>query len=162
MKKLVSSLFWLALLLVAIAGMLFSGDSSRGFRKDTLAIEVSGKTHPFRIELAETPAQLERGLMRRTEIASDEGMLFLFPPEHVPHMWMKDTLLPLDMLFADNDGKIIHIAEDAKPGSLEIISPNRYVRAVLEVPAGTARALRIRTGDRLVHPAFTQEKDKKP
>jgi uncharacterized membrane protein (UPF0127 family) len=69
-------------------------------------------------------------------------------------MWMKNTLIPLDMLFLAADGRVVHVAEYAVPGSLEPLGPKEPVRAVLEVNAGTARKLGIRPGDRVIHGLF--------
>ncbi len=157
MKKILSFGFWFSLLAIALMGLFSTGDavSDLNFRKDVLRIESSGRGHVFRIEIAETPQQHEQGLMNRTKIGKDEGMLFLFPPEYPAQMWMKNTLLPLDMLFIEDNGKIVYIAADATPGSEERISANRYVRAVLELPGGTVSELNIQTGDTVVHSAFT-------
>ena len=101
-----------------------------------------------------TPAQQSQGLMFRRQMAANAGMLFFHRRDTVATMWMRNTFLPLDMLFVAADGRIVHIAERTVPQSLTAISAGRQVRAVLEVNAGTVRRLAIRSGDRLIHPLF--------
>ena len=113
-----------------------------------------GKQYNFTVELASTPAERETGLMFRTSLAADAGMLFDFKEETAVSFWMKNTLIPLDMFFIDNRGRIVRIAERAVPGSLAPISSGEPVRAVLEVNSGTAARLQIRPGDLVSHPIF--------
>jgi len=124
------------------------------FDRTTLSIETAGGRHDFDTELALAPAQQSQGLMFRRQMAADAAMLFFHRRETVATMWMRNTFLPLDMLFVATDGRIIHIVERTVPQSLATISAGRPVRAVLEVNAGTVRRLAIRTGDRLIHPLF--------
>jgi uncharacterized membrane protein (UPF0127 family) len=105
--------------------------------------------HDFTVEMALTPAQQEVGEMFRTSVAPNEGMLFDWSvPGDVP-MWMKNTLVPLDMIFIGNDGVITHIAEDAVPQSLAEISSGGPARATLEVQGGLTAKLDIRVGDKV-------------
>ncbi len=110
---------------------------------------ASGARHAVRVELARTDAERARGLMWRERLAPDAGMLFLFD-ESAPHgFWMKNTLIPLDMIFIGEDGRIVGIVESATPGSTalrEVGAPNRYV---LEVNGGWSAARGVRTGDRV-------------
>ncbi|OEJ69044.1 DUF192 domain-containing protein [Magnetovibrio blakemorei] len=121
----------------------------------TIALNIvsqNGKTSAFEVELAMTPAQQRRGLMFRDSLAPDRGMLFDYtPPRHIT-MWMKNTLVSLDMLFFDADAKLVYIAPRTKPLSLDLIRCPVPVRYVLEVPAGTAQRLALRPGDRLELP----------
>ena len=94
--------------------------------------------------------------MFRREMAPDHGMLFDFGVEEVVAMWMRNTILPLDMLFIDGQGRIAHIATDAVPFSEAIISTQQPVRAVLELVAGTVEKLGITVGDRVMHPIFAR------
>jgi hypothetical protein len=110
--------------------------------------------HPFRVEIAATPGQQARGLMYRQEMAADAGMLFLFPDDRVLSFWMKNTLIPLDMLFLAADGRIVHIHPRAEPLSLTPIRSPGPARAVLEINGGLSQRLGIRAGDRVEHPAF--------
>jgi len=105
--------------------------------------------HEFTVELALTPEQQEVGEMFRKTIPADQGMLFDWTiPRDVP-MWMKNTLVPLDMIFIANDGTITHIAEDAVPESLAEISSGGPARATLEVQGGLTEKLDIRVGDKV-------------
>ena len=119
-----------------------------------LTIVTAKGPHKFTVELATTPPQLEQGLMFRQSMAADSGMLFDFKAPQPAMMWMKNTLIPLDMLFVDGQGRIINIHERAVPGSLETIGSGAPVRAVIELNGGTASRLGIRPGDRVLFPIF--------
>lgn len=122
---------------------------------DSLVIETAaGERHAFTVELALTGEQQARGLMHRESLAEDAGMLFVYPRDRMISMWMRNTLISLDMLFLDRRGRIVRIAERTTPLSDATISSGRPARAVLEVPAGTARRLGLATGDRVLHAAF--------
>ena len=124
------------------------------FAESGLWIESGGARHFFRVELAETPAQQARGLMFRDRLAADAGMLFVYDtPRHVS-MWMKNTLVPLDMLFLAADGAIVRIARWATPLSRETIPSGAPVTAVLELAGGAADRLGLAPGDRVRHPVF--------
>ena len=103
----------------------------------TLTLACPHKDIPFKIELAQTPQAQEKGLMFRTSLANDEGMLFLYPRPQPITMWMKNTPLSLDMIFGDETGKILAIHEKAAPFSLKTIGPVRGATQVLEVLGGT-------------------------
>ena len=124
------------------------------FQAGTAEIRSGTDRHQFRVELAVTDAQHRQGLMHRLTLGENEGMLFLYTPPRRIRMWMKDTYIPLDMLFIRPDGAIAAIAEDTTPLSLAPIGPDVHVNGVLEVPAGTARRLGLRPGDRVHHPHF--------
>jgi uncharacterized membrane protein (UPF0127 family) len=110
--------------------------------------------HPFRVEVAKTPAQMAQGLMFRKRLAADSGMLFEFAAPTVAQMWMHDTLIPLDMLFVDGRGRIVNIVENARPLSDSVISAAAPVRAVVELNGGTAARLAIKPGDRVLGSFF--------
>ena len=116
-------------------------------------VSASGR-HSFDMELAETPAEQERGLMFRQELASNAGMLFDFKQPTMATMWMRNTLIPLDMLFVDATGRIVNIHERAVPQSDAIIAAAAPVRAVIELNGGTAARLGIEPGDRVLFPIF--------
>ncbi len=143
---------------VVVAGLLSAVaagvEAQATFERSTLKIETLGDSHEFDVELALTPAQQSQGLMFRRELSADAGMLFYHRRDTVATMWMRNTFVPLDMLFVAADGRIVHIVERTVPQSLTTVSAGRPVRAVLEVNAGTVRRLAIRKGDRLVHPLF--------
>jgi hypothetical protein len=117
-----------------------------------LTIHAGGSTYKFEVELATTPAEREQGLMFRKSMAPNAGMLFLYPSEQQVAFWMKNTLIPLDMLFLKADGSIARIAHDAVPLDETPIPSNADVKAVLEVKGGTAAALGIKEGDRVDFP----------
>lgn len=128
------------------------------FERSHLTIETAGGArHVFAVELARTTGQQAQGLMFRRRLAADAGMLFIYGGDRPVRMWMKNTLIPLDMLFIERNGRVVHIVERTVPGSLETISADRPVAAVLEVNAGTADRLGIEVGDRVVHPAFEDD-----
>ncbi len=120
----------------------------------TVSIETGETSHRFNVEIAATPEAISAGLMFRTELAPDAGMLFDFGGEREASMWMKNTLLPLDMLFIDGAGTVVMIARNTTPGSLRSIGPGVPVRGVLEIAGGRAKALQIEPGDTVVHPIF--------
>lgn len=105
-----------------------------------------GEAHPFQVEIAGTPEERARGLMFRTELAEDRGMLFIFPRRERIAMWMRNTEIPLDMLFISDDGRVTQIHERAVPHSEAVISSRRRVRYVLELPGGTAERLGLGPG----------------
>lgn len=119
-----------------------------------LTIRSGTLTHAFTVEIADTPEAIRQGLMHRAELAPDAGMLFDFGMTREASMWMKNTLIPLDMLFILENGEIVAIARKARPHSLRSISPGVPVRAVLEIPGGRAEELGIGPGDEVIHPLF--------
>ena len=124
------------------------------FGRGELDIETAQGRHHFSIELATTSDQQVRGLMYRRMLAPDAGMRFLYDDDHEIQMWMKNTLIPLDMIFIRADGTVLSVAERAVPQSLATIPSKGPARAVLEVNGGTAARLGIKPGDRVVYPAF--------
>lgn len=121
---------------------------------EPLDIVAHGETLHFKVELARTQAQLEYGLMFRTSIAENAGMLFDFGKPDIVRMWMKDTLIGLDMLYMDASGTVVSIEKLVQPGDLTPRGPDRPVLGVLELKAGTADRLGIAVGDKVVHPVF--------
>jgi hypothetical protein len=125
------------------------------FERDVLAIETAdGRRHRLEVELALTGAQHAQGLMYRRSLAEDAGMLFLYGGTGMLSMWMKNTPIPLDMMFIAPDGRIVDIAERTVPYSLETISARLPASAVLEVNGGTVARLGVKPGDRVLHRAF--------
>lgn len=150
-------------LLVALAS-LWPGKAAvaegglASFERDRLAIETArGPRYDFDIELAITPLQQQQGLMFRRDMAPDAGMLFVYQPVRRVSMWMKNTVIPLDMLFIADDGRVTKIVERAVPLSLKTISSDRPVRAVLEMNGGTVARLGLTLGDRVLHRTFGAE-----
>lgn len=108
-----------------------------------LTITQGTQVHRFNVEVAATPEEQERGLMFRTALAPDAGMIFPFEPTKFASFWMKNTLIPLDMIFIRADGTIDRIAENTVPESLEPVVSGGEVAAVLELAGGTATRLAI-------------------
>ena len=113
-----------------------------------------GASHKISVEVATTPAQQSRGLMFRTRLPAKHGMLFLHDPPQKVVMWMKNTYLPLDMIFLDREGKVVQIVERTTPLSLARIRSSQPIAAVLELAAGSVRSLSLAKGDRAEHPFF--------
>jgi uncharacterized membrane protein (UPF0127 family) len=107
----------------------------------------SGKDYAVRVEIADTPAKREMGLQYRNELADGQGMLFLFPSEEVLTFWMKNTPIPLDMIFIGSDMKIVGIVREAAPFSLAPRSVGAPSRFVLEIKGGLAKQKGIEAGD---------------
>ncbi len=122
-----------------------------------MQIRTSKGVHDFLVELADTPDEITRGLMFRRNLPPNQGMLFnLGPEEAVRSFWMKDTYLPLDIIFIDREGQIVSIAKDTEPLSEKRISSLHPALAVLEVNAGTSARLGLKVGDKILHPLFGQ------
>jgi uncharacterized membrane protein (UPF0127 family) len=113
-----------------------------------LTIRSASGEHRFVTEIAATPEEQERGLMFRRELGPDRGMIFPYDPPQVVGFWMKNTLIPLDMVFIRADGAIARIAT-AAPLSLDTVGSGEPVAAVLEIRGGRAAELGIRAGDRV-------------
>lgn len=131
-----------------------TGGAVPSFASDTVIIRTRVGAYAFKVEIADTPERRTQGLQDRRTLAPDAGMLFLFEPEQPAAMWMRNTYVPLDMLFIAADGTIVGFAEDTEPLSLKVIRSPGPVRAVLEVPAGSVRRLGIAAGQRVEHAFF--------
>ncbi len=121
---------------------------------ERLEIVTRAGVHVFDVEMAVTPDQRSKGLMFRKELPEGRGMLFDFENETPISMWMKNTYIPLDMIFIRADGRIARIAENTTPHSEAIISSGAPVKGVLEVIAGTAKKFGIAPGDTVAHRIF--------
>ncbi len=124
------------------------------FPTAALTIMTASRPHKFTVELATSAAQMMQGLMFRQSLAPDAGMLFDYQAPSMATMWMKNTLIPLDMLFVDAAGHIVNIHERAVPGSLDAIAAATAVRAVIELNGGTAARLGIQPGNQVIFPIF--------
>lgn len=109
------------------------------------------------MKIASDPTAKDKGFMYRKSLKSREAMLFLFNPPQVARMWMKNTLVPLDMLFVDKYGVIIHIHVRARPETLDVITCDKPVKAVIEIAGGESMSLGILVGDRVLNPLFTTQ-----
>ncbi|WP_298356292.1 DUF192 domain-containing protein [Rhodoblastus sp.] len=112
--------------------------------------------HHLSVEVMRTDAEREHGLMDRRYLPPDRGMLFQFDREQNILMWMKNTYIPLDMIFISPKGEVVHIHADAEPLSEEIISSDGPALGVLEVNAGYARKIGLKEGDLVRHPMFAK------
>lgn len=114
-----------------------------------LSITSQGKVHRFRVELAQTADQQAQGLMFRTKLGPDEGMLFPMNPPRPAGFWMRNTVIPLDLLFIAPDGTVLNIAADAKPYDETKLRSAGPVKAVLELPGGRTAELGIVSGNKV-------------
>lgn len=121
---------------------------ARSLPTERLEIITASGPHRFAVEVAATPAARERGLMFRRRLAADRGMLFAFGPPQLVSFWMKNTLIPLDMLFVD-DGRIVSIARSATPLSETPIPSGASVTDVIELRGGRAAEISAAPGDRV-------------
>lgn len=153
MKKthvILSALVFIAAL--ALAAPLFAEDAAP---VENLAIRTkSGQLHEFKVEIADTPEKSELGLMYRKSMARDHGMLFELGRPQYAVFWMKNTLIPLDILYVGAAGDIVSIAADATPLSLAPIPAGGPVVAAIELNGGEAAKRGIRPGDKVIHPYF--------
>jgi hypothetical protein len=128
----------------------------RAFSRSTLQIATpDAKLHKIDVWIADNETRRARGLMFVENMADDAGMLFIYPQSQEISMWMKNTHLSLDMLFVSANGRVHSIVANTKPMSLDTISSNGTVRAVIELKAGSAARMNIRPGAQVIHPAFS-------
>ena len=139
-------------LLVLLAGPAFAGDC----RPDALDVRgPAGMVH-FSVEIADDAAERAQGLMNRKSLPRSAGMLFLYQTEQQARFWMKNTLIPLDMIFADASGRVSHVHSDAVPRDKTVIDGGPGVLMVLEINGGLAARLGIGVGSALRHPGIDQ------
>jgi uncharacterized protein len=118
-----------------------------------VVVTASGREQSFRVEMAITAEQQERGLMHRTSMAEDAGMLFVYRRPSPASFWMRNTLIPLDIIYIGQDGRILNIA-NAKPLDETPLPAKGLVVGVLEINGGLAAKLGIAPGDRVRHPSM--------
>lgn len=133
--------FALAALLAALAGSALAE-----CRDDEVEFRGPGSVARFTVEIAQTEAQRELGLMNRSSLPATAGMLFVFDAPTHARFWMKDTLIPLDMIFVDPSGRVTRVKANARPQDLSIIDGGADVQFVVEINAGLAAALDIAPG----------------
>lgn len=143
-----------ALMALAVALLAAAPRPADAASFEKATIETRSGPVTFNVEIAVTADERAKGLMYRTELAPDAGMLFDFAATQPVYMWMKNTYVPLDMVFIRADGHIARIAADTTPLSTRTIESGEPVRAVLELPAGTAKARGIAAGDVVRHRFF--------
>ena len=127
---------------------------SASVKSELSIITSNGSKHNFLVEVAITEEEKKIGLMFRKTLAKNAGMLFLYKREALRLMWMKNTFIPLDILFIDKKGVIKRVVKRTIPHSLATISSRQSVLAVLELRGGITSSLEIKKGDRIEHPAF--------
>ena len=148
--------------LIALVGCLFVLESRHAVsdtifpQSEILIVSKSGE-HKFVVDVATTMAQRQMGLMYRKKMARNRGMMFDFGEEQLIAMWMKNTLIPLDMLFVDKTGRILQIERATTPLSLETIAGRRPAMSVIELNAGLTTELGISEGDQVMHNIFFRE-----
>ena len=146
--------FVLAAPLVLAAACARGQEAEIQFKRSSLVVVSGGREIKFEVDLATNDAERSRGLMYRKELGAYEGMLFDFYQEMPVSFWMKNTLIPLDMVFIAADGTVRHVHANAVPLSTDTV-PSRFpVRAVLEINGGSAALLGIKPGDKVKHPIF--------
>ena len=150
------ALTMLAMCLVPRAACCAAPSANEDFPRSALEIRTTAGRQWFNIRVADTPARQEMGLMFVTRLPADEGMLFPQRQPQVMSMWMKNTYIPLDMLFIDRRGRIACLLANTKPESLDILSCAKPVKAVLEIGGGEAAERGIHVGDRVVHSIFNR------
>ncbi len=147
----------IAVLAAAALGLLMNASAAdrameplTAFPQALLSLRTAtGNVHQFNVWIADRESRQEQGLMFVRKLEPHQGMLFVYSEDRQLSMWMKNTLISLDMLFIRADGKVSHIAARTTPQSLDIISTPQPVRAVLELDGGTTELLGIRPGDRV-------------
>ena len=150
MGRLVAACF-IALTLFAPldAGIAASGD--------TIVLRTASGDHNFNIEVMRTDQDRARGLMYRRSLPENAGMLFIYDRPQPAAMWMKNTLIPLDMVFIAPGGRVHRIESNAEPFSLTAIPSNGDIVAVLELNAGQADKIGLKRGDQIVYPGLGEK-----
>jgi uncharacterized membrane protein (UPF0127 family) len=157
LRRWASALCCAALLAVAHTGRAQQGplEDLDAFPSGKLEISDGKKfKHVFQVWLADTPSRMAQGLMFVRSLPADRGMLFVHETPEPMSMWMKNTYIPLDMVFIDGHGRIQQIVEQTTPHSLNIIRSNEPALAVLEIAAGESHRLGLHAGQRVEHAAL--------
>lgn len=139
---------------MGISGFVKAEDNPLAFGHSSLSIQTHDGIYTFNVEIARSEQQRARGLMYRKGMKAHEGMLFLFEADQMVSMWMKNTYIPLDIIFINKEGGIVHIAKSTVPHSLDVISSRMPVISALEVNGGVTKRLNITIGDRINHAFF--------
>ena len=141
-------------LAVLLAALCAAAGAQAGPKVEPLDIVTATGLHHYQVEIADDDASRERGLMYRRQMPANHGMLFEFPTRAPVTFWMKNTYLPLDMVFIDADGTVRGVYEHAKPMSERLIPSGDAVTAVLELNADQASAIHLEAGDKVRFPFF--------
>ena len=145
--------FILLILIASLPGIAY-GDDASAPRVDSIVIDSEAGAQMLSVEIADTPELRERGLMFRHRLPDDRGMLFLYETAHPVAMWMKNTYIPLDMVFLRADGTVAEVRTGTVPQSLDVIESAEPVKAVLELGSGGAEKLGLEPGTLVRHPFF--------
>jgi uncharacterized membrane protein (UPF0127 family) len=152
------TIFFLGLIFLSLQG--FAHDSqqfNRDLKNYNVKLQIFAgehKTAEFSVAIANNDATREYGLMNLSKLNQKRGMLFIFDDSLIIKMWMKNTLIPLDMIFIDENNVIVNIKENAEPLSLAIISSQKMVRKVLEINGGLSKKLGIKNGQKIIYENF--------
>ncbi|HEY1452773.1 MAG TPA: DUF192 domain-containing protein [Roseiarcus sp.] len=145
---------WAALAVIVIVSLAARGGAARSDGLEALQIVTATGAHDFQVEIARDDASRARGLMDRRFMPVDHGMLFEFDREAPEAFWMKDTYIPLDMIFISRAGVVTNIAANAEPLSERAIPSGPPCMAVLELNGGAAARIGLKLGDKVRHPFF--------
>ncbi len=154
MKKILVTLVLFALMFVSAFAQTNPDDDVNFGPPQPLVIVTESGVQDFMVEEAKTADQQARGMMFRDNMGDNEGMIFEFAEPKVASIWMKNTAIPLDLLFVRSDGKILKIEHMAQPYSLRSASSEAVVAAVVEIKGGRSNALGIQPGDTIKHTFF--------
>jgi uncharacterized membrane protein (UPF0127 family) len=154
---LAAAFLWMTCAAIAVARADSDAQQlDRLFSRSTLQIATpDAKLHKIDVWIADNDVRRARGLMFVDNLADDAGMLFIYPQPQPISMWMKNTHLSLDMLFVSANGRVHRVVENTQPMSLDTISSDGTVLAVIELKAGSAARMNIRPGAQVIHPAFS-------
>ncbi len=143
---------------VALAFWFGAAQAETACQADQVDLKGPWGQARFSVEIADTPDSRATGLMHRAEMPRNNGMLFVYEHPQRVAFWMKNTLIPLDMIFVESDGEVSHIHENAIPGDLTAIPGGDQVLAVLEVNAGLVQDYGITVGSQMRHEVFSQDR----
>ena len=143
---------WAARLVILLVALTIGRGAGAG--AESVEFVTATGAHRVEIEVARTERARETGLMYRRSMPRNHGMLFIFPSEQPVSMWMKNTYIPLDMVFVSRKGRVTSVTRDAVPMSETIISSGPPAFAVIELNAGAARAMGLDVGDQVRHQSF--------
>ena len=157
----------IVVLVLGVAGAFAQDEQAllplSAFPRERIAIETrSARRHAFDAWRAETPQARTQGLMFVRSLLPEQAMIFVYTSPQLVAMWMKNTLIPLDMLFVDADGCVVKVQERAQPGALATIAADVPVVLVVELAGGVVGSLGLRVGDRVVRPAAGWPQEPRP
>jgi hypothetical protein len=149
---------WFLLVLLVTASLLHP---AHAMRRETLKLHTAAAVRVIEVEIADTPQEKAQGLMFRTSLADHAGMLFFYDAPQEITMWMRNTYIPLDMVFIRADGIVHRIEARTEPLSEAIIASRGDVVACLELAGGAAERFGLKAGDRVEHRFFGDRKPKR-